>query len=220
MDTAGNVVLKGYTFLVLWIWMCVDVGLWLRSPGYTKEWKIIRFQAIGGAGAISMLMTIHWLLDLKLDEKQQDVYRNISARVSLPQKSIPSLSLFSVSNGGNSTIGKHQIGCYINLLVGNSGTTSARDFVSTMETFDAPLAPNGDSETVPCVPLEAEHGWECLDVTLFISYSLEIQPEKPNRKNFRFVAYNFPGGGFQWVQQRLAAPKSYCASYLKQPAEH
>jgi hypothetical protein len=105
MDTAGNVVLKGYTFLVLWIWMCVDVGLWLRSPGYTKEWKIIRFQAIGGAGAISMLMTIHRLLDLKLDEKQQDVYRNISARVSLPQELIPSLSLFSVSNGGNSTIG-------------------------------------------------------------------------------------------------------------------
>ncbi len=95
MDTAGNVALKGYGFIFLWVWLCVDVALWLQEKKqWPKLWRLVLIQAIYGLSVTVALASIFWLLELKLQEKQEDVYRNLSGSVSLPPGENPIQSLF------------------------------------------------------------------------------------------------------------------------------
>src|SRR5580658_1611919 len=82
MDAAGNIPVKSYALLFLWLWLCVD--LFITVEDRRRPWKNLKswIWLIGriSASAIFMLGLVWWLLHARLEEQQKDVSSGLSLR--------------------------------------------------------------------------------------------------------------------------------------------
>jgi len=217
MDTAGNVALKSYGFIALWLWLCVDAALWIKEKTqWKKAWRLVIFQAAFGVSALIALVAIYELKSLKLQETQEDTFNNIEAVVRSPLAG--SGPGFTISNKSKYTIGKHQIICNLNLGVGK---TNIFDRVRGNPVVgDAPIFGGGDSETAfclaPLIGLVGGQGIVCADLTLEVDYALAIQPERYIQKLFRFAGYaGDASSAISWYPQRVNDPQSFCLAFAR-----
>ncbi|SRR5579883_89406 len=193
LDTAGNVIIKSWVLLLLWLWIVVDLGLLIRKRRWQRQIKFCLFSLVAGFTATIMLEVIHFLFSLKLNERQVNTYLHLSANAYLPPSGDLGTSLFTVTNGGDSIIARYHLGCLVNLIVASNGMT-VENSSSSVQGSREPLRPRGDATTERCLNASRiNNSPECADVTLQFVYVLDAQPEITNTKLFRFRTFNDHG---------------------------
>jgi len=88
-----------------------------------------------GASATAMIVTMYWLLSLKLEEQRKNVYQNLTAsRYFIPgTEDDPMNTVFTITNGSSYSISKkHELSCFTRFAVGLDGTTTVESIESTV----------------------------------------------------------------------------------------
>lgn len=208
----GLVVPKSYALLAFWIWLCIDVWIWLKDAKNWKRYHYALFCTGASLTASAMLYIDRIFLQQMLDDFQSDAYQNLAANVTLPPSGDPFRSFFEVTNGGKSRIAKHTIICGINIIA--TSTAVWENLGGIVTSSDAPLGHGGDSESDPCLAVFGGGQPRCFDVTMRFTYSLEVQPELFRDKYFRFVGIA-NANKFMWLTEPVEQVKSYCASFVR-----
>jgi hypothetical protein len=212
----SSMLIRSAALVLCGLFLSLDVGLWIADRPWSIWRKSILFSIASCFWFCLAMSAMFWFLSSALDDQETDVDHNLTAEVSLPPSGDPIKSLFSVKNGGSTTIDKHDIRCYATALVGNNGTSLISKLNLQAQAYDG-LLPPGDSDTVQCLIVDGfANGVDCLDLMLDFRYDLETQPEVKKMHSFRFVGH-FDQGKFFWVRQPLEAPGTYCASFYHGP---
>jgi hypothetical protein len=238
-DAPGNVKVRSYTLLFFFLWCSWDI--WRFITDNQKEWygrhRNILFCLAVGIAANAMMLTMHWMLDLKLEEQQKETFAKLNAEIRMPPSGNPFQSEITVTNGSSYVLSKHEVICGINAadfefarkedyeawqkIPENQrppmGGLSGFSWLTTRPSTE-PLEPYGDARTDICSPMlginETNTRVSCMDVTIQIVYALETQPEIKKRKDFHFVAREI-GGGFMWHNQPVESKMKYCQHYSR-----
>jgi hypothetical protein len=135
-----------------------------------------------------------------------DVWQKLDVRPTLPNKTDPYKTLFSVSNGSDDyVIHKHTITCYANAIV-TFGGGGMRNIGESTKEIKADLLPGRDSHSDACLMVFPM----CLDVTVSVDFYAEPHPARKQNKPFRFVAIFDPEKGFFWFKEPVTYEKPYC----------
>jgi hypothetical protein len=139
--------------------------------------------------------------------------------VVLPPSNNPYWSNFTIRNGGDTSIGKRDITCSPIMYTHSDGTIGLEvtGFDEQFPVTNAEMGPGG-AETNNCLALIGPSDARCLDVMLTINYVLVTQPKLQQIKQWRFVA-TAANGLFQWQEQPIGEPHSYCTLYLNPKAQ-
>jgi hypothetical protein len=209
----GALTLRSWGLLLIVAWLAVELWVWLLPQQDKYNIKYAFGWTATSAMLIGMMGIMWWWMDGILKDQQEDVQLKLSATVALPAANGPYFSKFTVRNGGSTGIGKRTISCDPVLLVASSGNLAIpRGFAEVFPTTSAEMDP-GNAETDTCLALMATRLPDCIDTLLNIRYSLVTQPKIVQEKTWRFVA--IPSAGiYQWDEQPVGEPNSYCDKYL------
>ena len=207
--------IRSIAMVVFALWLCIDVGIWLwESEWPPKPWKPMVFASVSCVSLLSVMIVMRWFLVSTLEDQQTDVYNKLSAQAFLPPSGDPHGTMFTITNGGNTTIGgQHEIMCFVNLVTDRlGGTTRHIGQIHTLSSVR--ILPGGDARSDPCLNVTIHEGANCFDVTVLFSYVLETQPADVKQKRFRFVAI-VNGVRFMWNRQPVELRQSYCEGFLR-----
>jgi hypothetical protein len=223
-DAPGNIIVRSVFLMGLWIWLCIDIGRYTKRRVWPRQKKILFFCLSCCLAGVLTMGVMDWLLKGKLEEQQEDTYRNLNSQIQLPGPGDVMNGFFTLGNGGKTSI-NHFDFCGIHLIVGNNGYT----FVARLSVGGFPygrtLGPSGVAQSVQCLQLFAPvlHTVDCADVEFWTEYSLENQPLIIKKKYFRSYGYR-SGNQFVFVPEppsgeveSLADDLQYCGKYLKVP---
>jgi hypothetical protein len=216
------------------VWFSIDVGIWIAEAKWPRQWKSMVFSAVSCGLCCLAMGIMYWFLMSTLEDQQNETYSRLSASMYLPPSGNIFSSLVSVVNGGQPTISRKLIACYILQLdaLNDEGTDfHMKDFgeiarpdgtksviVPPVGRFDphpfmdsVPISGGGEGQTDSCIPIIRPNGVhaECADVNVFFYYNLETQPEEDRLKMFRYVAKS-DEGSLKWSQQPVDYKGSYC----------
>jgi hypothetical protein len=234
----GELELKGAGVVALALWLSID--LWHVLLQKKWQWRFVTGWTGTSLLFIVSMTIMWWWLGGKLSEQRIDVALKLSFEhyVIPGMDDNPMFTKFTVvNNSGYALSGKHKLVCYINLAVGDHGTSliekawegeqldatgkwtgllggavdAYRDNIPTVET----MQPGGDAETDQCLKsLGFAEGTDCIDTTLIFWYSLETQPTFKQEKDVRYVATK-EGSSFVWSRQPLNSNTNYCRHFYK-----
>jgi hypothetical protein len=195
-------------FLCLFLSWAAFLYTCSTHPG-SKVWRSILGIAITSV-FLSMGARLH---GKQLEKEQTDTFNHLQVEMFPVQSGKPLDSLFTIKNGGSYGIGKHQIFCIVHKAIseGRSGLVVSPNGASDGE-HNTPILP-GDAETTKC-PLNMflfSGPLGCVDLTIKISYSLQVQSNEKRDKPFRFV-YSLTTGTSAWYQVSVERKESYCDS--------
>ncbi len=225
-DTSGNIVVKSYAYLLLYCWFSWDVWASLinRENSWWRRNRRIIFCFISGIAAVVMMLGMHWLLESKLQELQDDVSRNLIAAVQMPAAGDVMDTYFILTNGGKTAI-NHQDYCGIHLIVGeNKAAVSGLSIVVATTSKSLGV---GESRSVQCLDIFGFNiqgvSIACADVEFWTEYALDTDAARHNRKYFRFIGYKVKNQ-FVFVPEQpslaghssLADDHRYCGKFLMQ----
>lgn len=240
-EAPGNIVVRSYTLLFLWLWLAWDVWQGLKTSEWYKRHRNILFCLSCGLSALAMMETMKWFLDLKLQEQRENVRQHLRFSHYIPsgEEDDPMHTIFTVTNDSSYEISRnHQIGCEVTLAVGDNGAAKVQavgrpaifnpdDDSITLPAYgkrprirvSSTLAPGSDAESANCLRwFQFTFGTDCADVTVIFWYSLETQPDSEEDKKERYIASKGKDGKFTWVQQPVNSMNSYCAGFYKGPS--
>jgi hypothetical protein len=145
----------------------------------------------------------------ELEAQQEDTFRNLSASVSLPPSQDIFQSVFMVTNGGGTTIAKHQLFCNVNSIIIGGHYKLKPMAIAPLRSSAETIAPGGDAESETCLE-NFESGnvpFDCGDMDILMMYSLETQPNVTRQKEFRFVIQK---GQAAWTKQPVNSKVIWC----------
>ena len=209
-DTAGNLLVKSYTLAALFLWLCIDISIWIWPKRTLFRYAL--WATLCCVSGIMQMLAMRYLLSTKLEEQQSDVQKNLKMVMFSTEQHGAELTI-TLTNGGSSTIGKHSVKCIPNVLSmkdgGGMNTKNGQNGSGIYGFIDehpaAELLFKGDSETDTCFKSTAIRFMspiECGDVTVEVNYVLESQPQMKNAKRFRFVTMIVNGKSY-WAQQPI-----------------
>jgi len=206
----GELLLKSVGLILVAVWLAVDFWAWLikkhRRWTYVIGWTSTSLLFIG------VMSIMWWWLDGKLQDQRENVQANLSATATVPPSNHPYWSTFTVRNGGATGIGGRAILCSPVLQVGENGSVLSPGLLERFPVTEAELAA-GNSESATCLAGVRTPSPRCIDMELEIRYALTTQPNATDLQKWRFVA--MPSAGiYQWHEQPVEEPHSYCAKYL------
>lgn len=186
--------------------------------------KIARFLVVPIAlvfisGAV---LAIRSIVDRKDSEIQEEVFRNLSPHVLPPLTDNPMESVFSITNGsGKTTVQSGMLFCGINQILGDKGGVPV-----TIGKLSSAAIPNvsrlipGDSRSEPCLMIWSKYvdRTQCVDMKLWMRYTIEPQPSVTKEKWFRLVGYQSRGGTFNWYPEPVGSEMDYCDYFKRQIA--
>lgn len=146
-----------------------------------------------------------------VEGKQEDAFNHLTIEMGPIQPGNPMYLLYTIKNGGSSTIKRHQTTCVFNKIMDseNSGFVVAPTGV-VGGWKDSPIEGGGDAQTDRCYTefMGFNGPVVCADVTIKVAYELEIQPDIRKTKSMRFVATH--ANGPHWYQESPTTPGNYC----------
>lgn len=221
LGTAGVVDMRpAISLLILtWVfWVAFTVDLWWgRWNRRNNTLAVISLVEMTVILATIHIWVIEWAKSQELAKKQADTYRFLASRVILPPfAERPMESHFSIVNNASSAIGKYEMRCGINLIVNKSKRPAIEGPSLQAQFYDGPIQGNGDSsETDECLSGITFSDGEpsCLDISLWVIYSLQDQPNVRRCKSFRYVGIE-DGDKYLWLTEPAAMKHSLCLSYL------
>lgn len=200
-------------FLILcWLWLTVDLRsyFWSRE-GWSARRRSIAFCTSVQGAAIVCLFVMGWFANSHLHYVEDSVWDGLSASAVLPPDGDPWYTSFAVRSSGPAIIGKHQIDCETDLVVGTA--TMIGGITSFAISPDATIQPSGqDADDCLGNGILTVAAVRCLDIRVRISYSLDSVPQIEKVKVFRFVASQVRGQ-FRW-EERSPEEEGYCSAYL------
>lgn len=228
----------GGIWLIGW-WLVSDPVLSKRpsdNSGDRQRWNSYRMREwIPAAVMACVLITlVRFTNSSEREYQRKDVYEHLDVTYAIPlgYGNDPMKSIVSVVNKGSFDISpRHRIVC-----LANYGITSDKTVVQNVAIAKAlgrpgwlvwptipilpkeipdqpPLLKDGDGETDSCLAAFHFTGEvECLDVTIVFQYALTCQVETDQAKAIRIVTYRTNGIDYQWRNQPLKQPTSYCRS--------
>jgi hypothetical protein len=223
-DAPGNVQVRSWTLLVLWLWLVSDVWFGLGHIGKLKRWKNVIFTVLAGLSACIMLVSVYWLLNLKLIEQQDDAYSNLAVQMELPSAANVVSGFFTITYKGKTKINFKNT-CEVHLIVGNGGRTLLAGVTIWPNPQRGSVDPSAEQYSTQClIGISQSFGVvDCADVELQITYSLITQPLLLKDKFFRFFGYR-EGDQLVLVPETPVGQQigkendfMYCRKYLKAP---
>jgi hypothetical protein len=157
----------------------------------------------------------------KINNEQDEAFRNLSPHALPPLTENVMESVFSVTNGSSkTTIESKTMYCGINQILGNkNGTPINISKLSTPAAVPNPsrLVP-GDSRSDPCLVIWSQlvEKTECVDMSLWMQYTIESQPLVQKERWFRLVGYQARGGSFNWYPESTDSKTDYCDYFRRQ----
>lgn len=203
----GELWLKSLGILLAALWLIVD--LWFRLLPTTKQWKVL----LGWTGTnvllILVMVAMYWWLDGKLKDQLDDVMSKLAVNAYSEPNSIE--SMFSVTNGGQTDIGYHDVYCIVNFegFSEHAAVTGGRDRYQMVKS-DTPLRAGGGMVTSPCISgFEGNPPLLCADITVVVEYALITQPTELQKKRQRFYG-RYNGQGLKWYGEPVDTPGDFC----------
>jgi hypothetical protein len=244
----SELALRSYGTLAFALWLTVDLWSWLLPKKDSVGLKYAFGFTLTSAMLIGVMAVMWWWLDGQLEGEREEVFQNLSASYQLIPAAKPEydpmFTVFTVTNGSHQLLsGKHALVCYVNLAVGDHGTSGLEntweategnrrfwglgfvdEYRAAMPLLE-PVQPGGDTHSSACLQtLGFTDGTECVDVTLMFWYSLNDQPNFQQEKDFRFVAQrDFRSTDnnkepFIWSRKSLNSPPDYCRIFQEKKA--
>ena len=154
----------------------------------------------------------------KNEDLQAETFRELKLVIQPPPEGHNVLDTgFTITNNGQSSIGKHSILCVAYQLVG--GTNVGRLIYGQEGGSDAPIQGGGDSQTDFCLArinqLRAYANVDCIDLLVAFNYSLEIQPNLKHGKTFRFWGVGGKSKGLTWYPERVVDSDFFCTALIE-----
>jgi len=229
---------RSTAIIVCAVWSSMDVGIWISESNddWVRQWKIILFCATSWLACSLAMGVMYYFLLSTLEDQRADVYQHLEISHATPSghSNDPMFEIFSITNRGSFDISKkHGITCFVNMAIGNNGTSrdsgmwltshgtkvSMGGYLSPDRTpASSLLKAGGDVESEACLRFFGNSfvlGSDCIDTTLSFWYSLETQDALDQEKRFRFVAFKGPDGKFSWAAESIDSKEDYCGSYFK-----
>ncbi len=217
--------------LICALWFSLDVGIWIAKANRTEFWKHWLFCATTYLWFLFAMLAMEGILKTSLADERNDVFQNLMLQHSLISGSEddPMRTMFTVKNNSHYDISrKHQLNCYTHLAVSMGdaevSNISSRRLPVGWECgliprilSDSILSHGGDGQSEDCLGwynFEKAGGTSCADVDVVFWYSLQSQPDFDQEKKFRLVAYRGKDGRFQWLEQPVDKPGSFCEQYI------
>jgi hypothetical protein len=230
----SDLLLRSAGLLLAALWLSLDIWAWLLRRQWYR-WAYILGCLFTSMILVAVMGVMWWWLDGKLQEQRQDALQHIRIEYTIPAgyKYDPLESMFTVTNNSSQTLsGKHQIACFVNLIVVNGGTVTidklslAQHYPKGWEIISgslsktpikelSPIEPGGDAITESCLSLLEPRTFDCADIVLTFQYYLQTQPSTLQQVKTRIVTYETGDGGFQWYKQGLDQPGSDCARFVR-----
>jgi len=142
--------------------------------------------------------------------KQDDAYNHLTVEMGKIELGGPMILLYTVRNGGSATIKRHKVTCVFNrIMARGGGSFEVKEIVGKWD--DSPISGGGDAYTGRCFTEFMSFSGApvvCADVTIKVTYELEIQPNKQVTKPLRFVATETSGP--RWYQESPNTQGNYC----------
>jgi len=165
---------------------------------------------------------INSFIDRQRQTEQEEVSRNLSPHVLPPITENVMESVFSVTNGSSKTaIQSGMLFCGINQILGDKDGMPVKigQLSSTAVPNASRLIP-GDSRSEPCLMYWSTlvKKTQCVDMKLWMRYTIEPQPFVTREKWFRLVGYQSRGGGFNWYPEPVDSQMDYCDYFKRQTA--
>jgi hypothetical protein len=218
IDGPGNVVLRGYGLGICCLWLVIDVFLWLKDREWPQYRKNMIFSVVWLLCWTATLLTMRWLLKLKLEEFQTDVYENLKVVPTLPPgANSPAPTLWTVANDGKTDIATYQMRCVINrlqydLVVIQGHPPGDDTFSKIAMDSTVPLSAGGGSNSASCLENYVQAPpLGCADVTIKISYTLSTDLRTEKLKQWRFATIE-NGGTYNWISKNPNDRETYCLS--------
>jgi len=232
--TEGPLVLKSWGLLLMWLWLGLYLWFWIepKKNSYRKIFFCLALQIL----AIIMLLVVKSSVTQVLSLQQEEVKNHLEANVNMPPGSDILATIFSVKNSSSLDIGKHNLTCRVNRLLGPN--LNIHDLAFTLSadekhmmlisgplkapaTFysSVPIRSGGDAIGVSCLAafIPRPGPEDCADITLIFTYSLSVQPNRLVSKHFHFIAYR--GGRFgaemSWHSEPAESKLDYCQSWVR-----
>jgi hypothetical protein len=190
------------------MWTIYDTVLYSRK----RKWK-------GFATAVCLLLILVATLGVIAwwrAELLTEVQRQLHIEVSIPQSGDAEDSIFSVRNGSDVTIGKHNVKCDFPFYRSNI-TLVGPGFYSQGQQFEASLPPD-QAHATQCLLVFNRVPMECTDMTVSVTYNLAVWPRSiwsEQKKVSRFYGHR-SNGGFVWQEEPTDARVNLCEQ-TKQP---
>jgi hypothetical protein len=199
MTIAGSAsfAMRSICLSVMCAWAIWDVLIYSHVKWKKVAWSLLI--------AIATLTIIgFWRAELLGDVKTR-----LYIEASLPPNRGASESRFTVRNGSEVSIGKHQIDCNLVRYVGTVKLVGP-GFIAKGQQFDSKLPPD-DAHATECLSI-LQTPMQCLDVYVAVTYDVDVWPPmiwKNQRKESRFLGRE-SGSDFVWQREPLDAPPTLC----------
>jgi hypothetical protein len=172
----------------------------------------IAFRVVLIVGIAAAFIFFGWRGYSRIIAAQQDeVFNHLAIDMGSIELSKPVFLLYTIKNGGSSTIRRHQTTCVFNKIMDSTRAAFVIAPTGVIGRWDdSPISAGGDAHTGRCETefMKFSAPVVCADVTLKVTYELEIQPNKQRTKSLRFVATQ--GNGPHWYQESPNSPGNYC----------
>lgn len=212
-------------------WICwtipVVIGLrwvwhWLSTKGM-RRWVNIALVVVLGLGfCLGALLALKAWVNRRDQEEQEEVSRNLTYEVLPPLTENVMESVFSIANrSSKTTISSGQLFCGINWMFGEmNGQPRTVGQLSSAAIPNASRLTPGDSRSEPCLMLWSKflQKTSCVDMKLWMRYTIEPQPNVIKEKSFHLVGYQARGGNFNWYPETLDSAIDYCDYFKRQIA--
>jgi hypothetical protein len=144
------------------------------------------------------------------DKVQDDVFSKMTVSPFLPTSRNLARVGVTVTNNGGSEIKVHIIRCWVNQFDSYPMEFQISNMsLSTVLPQKAGLKAFGDAETSYCASMFEKSNLpvSCLDMTVYLDYSLAEEPDTKKTRTFRFV---MTPGDDQFHQQNIEYRGTYC----------
>jgi hypothetical protein len=194
---SASFAIRSVCILVICVWAMVDWANYL----HVKWIKVI--------GILGITITTIAIIGYWKTELLNDVKTRLHIEVSLPPNKGASESRFTVRNGSDESIGKHNIECNLVRYIGRVKLVGP-GFIAKGQQFDSQLPPD-DAHATECLST-LKTPMQCLDVYVTVTYDVDVWPHmiwNNQRKESRFLGRE-SGTDFVWQQEPLDAPPTLC----------
>jgi hypothetical protein len=224
--------IRSVALLACALWVALDMGIYLSEKKWALCSKAITFSAAWSLLFCGAMGIMYWFTASTLEDQRSDVFAKLTAAAYFSPGGDPFFSSFTVTNGGSTDIGKHVMGCQMNLVVSSDGsaatgpgfvsivgnTSHIRNTLEQLPEIETPILSGGDAQTDTCLsPVGLGGSVECMDVNVHLLYFLATQPNTKQVKVFRFVAERGLRAGDQlvWHNQPVLSKQSYCLPFYR-----
>jgi hypothetical protein len=215
----SQILWRSIVLVVCAVWVSLDIGIWLSQQSWVAGWKSIIFSITLSLLCTASMVGMWNFMSSVLADQRDEVWDKLDANAYTPKSGDIFMSTFTVTNGGDSAIGRnHQLSCAVNLIAFAHHGRMSGGGALTVQTIPFEILPGGDSQTDSCfqggpgTTLIYGLPTQCADVTLVIDYALSNQPLARQRKAWRFVASE--DDDFVWHGQALTRQVSPCQAYV------